>query len=260
MSLTDTSKAIVTSKDSRILNLKYLKVGLGLLVTITVLLRTYEQLYGWTTGIDAFSPEFQTHWMLLLEGTTIVLAATLLVTVGYLWRTRDRDLSVITPAEETHRLLNLIQLLTVLAIALFLGLSFFMEQTAVWHMTAIRDTDFTPSNIITFYIAFPIFAFMGIVVFFYARTRLPFFANGYSLAFIVMIVGMFMLIPNVAFNEWGHTSWSMDEGFAGPLHWGFVFFGWMTLGVFGVVLQILGNLKSLVGVEALSAKNIGHKG
>ena len=259
MSLTDTSKAIVKSKDSRILNLKYLKVGIGLLVTITVLLRTYEQLYGWTTGIDAFSPEFQTHWMLLLEGTTIVLVATLLVAVGYLWRTRDRDLSVITPAEETHRLLNVIQLLTVLAIALFLGLSFFMEQTAVWHMTAIRDTDFTPSNIITFYIAFPIFAFMGIVVFFYARTRLPFFANGYSLAFIVMIVGMFMLIPNVAFNEWGHTSWSMDEGFAGPLHWGFVFFGWMTLGVFGVVLQILGNLKSLVGVEALSAKNNGPK-
>jgi methane/ammonia monooxygenase subunit C len=68
---------------------------------------------------------------------------------------------------------------------------------------------------------------------------------------------MFMLIPNVAFNEWGHTSWSMDEGFAGPLHWGFVFFGWMTLGVFGVVLQILGNLKSVVGVEALSAKKTG---
>jgi methane/ammonia monooxygenase subunit C len=259
MSLTDTSRTIAALKDHRMLNLKYLKVGLGLLLTTTILLRSYEQLYGWTTGIDAFSPEFEAYWMILLEGSTVVLAASSFFTVGYLWRTRDRNLSAITPAEETHRLLNLIQILVILAIALFLGLSFFMEQTAVWHMTAIRDTDFTPSNIITFYIAFPIFAFMGIVAFFYARTRLPFFAAGYSLAFIVMTVGIFMLIPNVAFNEWGHTAWSMDEGFAGPLHWGFVFFGWMSLGVFGVVLQILENLKGLVGVEALSIVKTGPK-
>jgi methane/ammonia monooxygenase subunit C len=43
----------------------------------------------------------------------------------------------------------------------------------------------------------------------------------------------------------------MDEGFAGPLHWGFVFFGWMSLGFFGVVLLILGRLHELLGENAL---------
>jgi hypothetical protein len=39
------------------------------------------------------------------------------------------------------------------------------------------------------------------------------------------------------------------EGFVAPLHWGFVFFGWMALGVFGVVLQILGRVHALLGKE-----------
>jgi methane/ammonia monooxygenase subunit C len=43
----------------------------------------------------------------------------------------------------------------------------------------------------------------------------------------------------------------MDEGFAGPLHWGFVFFGWMSLATFGVVLLILGRLRELLGADAL---------
>jgi methane/ammonia monooxygenase subunit C len=33
------------------------------------------------------------------------------------------------------------------------------------------------------------------------------------------------------------------------LHWGFVFFGWMALGVFGVVLQLLLNVHRLLGKE-----------
>jgi methane/ammonia monooxygenase subunit C len=44
----------------------------------------------------------------------------------------------------------------------------------------------------------------------------------------------------------------MEELFVAPLHWGFVFFGWMALGVFGVVLQILGRVHALVGKEGVS--------
>ena len=172
--------------------------------------------------------------------------------VGFMWRTRDRDLASLSPSAETRRLIYLVQWLVVFSLALFWGLSFFSEQTAVWHMTAVRDTDFTPSNIITFYIAYPLFAVIGLGAFFYAKTRLPTFAKGYSLAFVVLVVGVFMTIPNVGFNEWGHTFWSMDEGFAGPLHWGFVFFGWMSLAVFGVVLLILGRLRELLGADALA--------
>lgn len=62
-----------------------------------------------------------------------------------------------------------------------------------------------------------------------------------------------MIIPNVGFNEWGHTFWFMEELFVAPLHWGFVFFGWMVLAVFGVVLQILAGLRRLLGEEAVKA-------
>ena len=66
---------------------------------------------------------------------------------------------------------------------------------------------------------------------------------------------MITAIRSVSFNEWGHTFWSMEEGFASPVHWGFVFFAWMTLGSFGVVLQILGRTSTCT---AAGAKRRGH--
>jgi len=53
--------------------------------------------------------------------------------------------------------------------------------------------------------------------------------------YLVSVVGPFMILPNVGLNEWGHTFWFMEELFVAPLHYGFVFFGWATLGVLGVV-------------------------
>ena len=119
-------------------------------------------------------------------------------------------------------------------------------------MTVIRDTDFTPSHIIEFYMSYPIYSVIAVGSFFYARTRIPYFAQGYSLAFLIVAIGPFMIIPNVGLNEWGHTFWFMEELFVAPLHWGFVFFGWMALGVFGVVLQILGRVHALVGREGVN--------
>jgi methane/ammonia monooxygenase subunit C len=37
----------------------------------------------------------------------------------------------------------------------------------------------------------------------------------------------------------------MEELFTAPLHWGFVFFGWFALAVFGVSLQVLGRVIEL---------------
>ena len=228
-------------------------IGLTALTLLVLAIRIYEQIFGWSAGLDSFAPEFTLCWMNVLEGAVPLFALAAVGVAGYLWRTRDRNLASLHPAVELRRSLVLIQLLVLFALALYWGLSFFTEQTAVWHMTAVRDTDFTPSNIITFYVAYPLFAVLGLTAFFYAKTRLPTFANGYSLPFIVMVAGTFMTIPNIGLNEWGHTFWSMDEGFAGPLHWGFVFFGWMTLGVFGLTLQLLGRLCELIGPEALDA-------
>ena len=251
MDITKSDAAGAAQRAERIVDTTPVLIGVLALTAFVAFLRFYEQLFAWSAGLDSFSPEFQVYWTNLLKAAVFLAFAGGAGTVGYLWRTRDREFAKLTPALEMRRLLYLVQWLVIFALALFWGLSFFSEQTAVWHMTAVRDTDFTPSNIITFYISYPLFAIIGLGAFFYAKTRLPFFAKGYSLAFLVLVVGVFMTIPNVGFNEWGHTSWSMDEGFAGPLHWGFVFFGWMSLAIFGVVLQILGRFRELLGAAGV---------
>jgi methane/ammonia monooxygenase subunit C len=249
MSITKTDAAGAARQAERIIDTKPVLIGVLALTLFVAFLRSYEQLFAWSSGLDSFSPEYHLFWINLLQAAIFVSIASAAALAAYLWRTRDRELATISPALETRRLIYLVQWLVIFALALFWGLSFFSEQTAVWHMTAVRDTDFTPSNIVTFYISYPFFAIVGAGAFLYARTRLPLFSKGYSLAFLVLVVGVFMTIPNVGFNEWGHTAWSMDEGFAGPLHWGFVFFGWMSLAIFGVVLQILGRFRELLGAE-----------
>jgi len=251
MSMTKAEARSAARSAERIIDTRPVLIGAAVLMLFVAILRLYEQLFAWSFGLDSFSPEFQLYWMGLLQFAIMASSFAAIALVGFLWRTRDRDLANLGASAETRRLVYLVQWLLVFSLALFWGLSFFSEQTAVWHMTAVRDTDFTPSNIITFYIAYPLFAIIGLGAFFYAKTRLPTFAKGYSLAFVVLVVGVFMTIPNVGFNEWGHTFWAMDEGFAGPLHWGFVFFGWMSLATFGVVLLILGRLRELLGADAL---------
>jgi len=249
MSINETASPAGVEKTRALLDLRLLAFGGPALFAIVAALRLYEQFFAWSHGLDSFSPEFGLYWNSLL---VLSIAAALLGALGfaaYLWRTRDRHLDAVEPAEELRRYFVLVQWLTLFALALYFGLSFFTEQTAVWHMTAVRDTDFTPSNIVTFYAAYPLYVVLGVGAYFYAATRLPAFAKGYSLPFVVLVVGTFMTIPNVGLNEWGHTFWFMDEGFAGPLHWGFVVFGWMTLGSFGVVLQILMRLQALFGEE-----------
>jgi methane/ammonia monooxygenase subunit C len=56
-----------------------------------------------------------------------------------------------------------------------------------------------------------------------------------------------MILPNVGLNEWGHTFWWMEELFVAPLHYGFVFFGWMALGLCGLLCQIFDDIGGLVG-------------
>jgi methane/ammonia monooxygenase subunit C len=247
------SGAGVTTGAQTSFSLKTLWIGAGVVLTFAVLARVYEQFFGWSAGLDSFSPEFQVYWRapLLIAIVSSILGA--IGVGGYLWRTRDRHLDAITPIEETRRYFVLVQWLVVFALALYIGLSFFTEQTAVWHMTAVRDSDFTPSNIVTFYMSYPLFAILGFGAYIYAMTRLPRFSKGASLPFGIFVVGTFMVIPNIGFNEWGHTGFWMDEGFASPLHWGFAFFGWMSLGCFGVTLQILGRLRELLGDEGVKA-------
>src|ERR1019366_6353678 len=221
--------------------------------TFYVGVRIYEQVFGWYAGLDSFAPEFTTYWMTILYIEEPVELISFLALVGWMWKTRDKDVANVQPREEMRRIMNLLCWILIYGVAIYWGASYFTEQDGTWHMTVIRDTDFTPSHIIGFYMSYPMYIVVGVGGFMYARTRLPTFAcKGWSVAYVLLFVGPFMIFPNVGLNEWGHTFWFMEELFVAPLHWGFVFFGWMALGVFGVVLQILMRIHALVGKEGVA--------
>ena len=226
-------------------NPKNLYIGLAAMFVFYLVVRIYEQIFGWSAGLDAFAPAFQTYWMNILWTEIPLETIAFFGLMGYLWKTRDRDLANVAPREELRRYMVLLAWLAMYGSALYWGASFFTEQDGTWHQTVIRDTDFTPSHIIEFYLSYPIYIIMGCGGFMYAKTRLPYFAKGYSVAYLVLFVGPFMIFPNVGLNEWGHTFWFMEELFVAPLHYCFVFFGWMALAVFGVSLQILQRLHEL---------------
>lgn len=207
--------------------------------------RVYEQAYGWYAGLDSFAPEFQTYWMNLLWTQLTLEPIAFFGLMGYLWKTRDRNLAALTPREELRRWGVLLSWVLFYAVAIYWGASFFTEQDGTWHQTVMRDTDFTPSHILEFYLAYPIYIIFGCGFFMYSKTRIPLFANGFSIAAVLVFIGPFMIFPNVALNEWGHTFWFMEELFVAPLHWGFVFFGWFMLAVFGVVILSLTRVREL---------------
>lgn len=245
--------------------------------------RWYEEIYGWKAGLDAFAPEFETYWMnfLYLEISLETVVGALLW--GWLWRTRDRGLeafwshfdstesvltygkgpslwasltktrthavTILSPREELRRNLTHLLWLAAYAWAFYFGASFFTEQDATWHQTVVRDTDFTPSHIIVFYLSYPIYIITGCGAFLYARTRLPYFAKGMSVPYLFSVVGPFTILPNVGLNEWGHTFWFMEEVFVAPLHYGFVVFGWFALALAGVLTQSFTSILFLIEGE-----------
>lgn len=224
---------------------RFVGIPLAVMFAFFMLVRLYEQAFGFSAGLDSFSDEFQTYWMTILWVELPLLGLAFVGIMAYLWKTRERDIDNVAPREELRRYFVLLTWLAVYAMALYWGASFYTEQDGTWHQTVTRDTDFTPSHILEFYLSYPIYILMGTGAFMYAKTRIPLFARGFSIAFLLLFVGPFMIFPNVGLNEWGHTFWFMEEIFVAPLHWGFVFFGWMALAIFGVVLQILGRLREL---------------
>jgi methane/ammonia monooxygenase subunit C len=221
--------------ETPLLNVRNLLLAASLYILFYGWVRWYEGVYGWSAGLDSFAPEFETYWMNFLYIEFVLETATAGILWGYIWKTRDRNVALITPREELRRHFTHWTWLVSYAIAVYYGASYFTEQDGTWHQTIVRDTDFTPSHIIEFYLSYPIYIITGVASFLYARTRLPAYQNGLSLMYLVSVVGPFMILPNVGLNEWGHTFWFMEELFVAPLHFGFVFFGWATLGVLGVV-------------------------
>ena len=247
----------VVAKDKPLLDVKWLAFAFTIYTVFYAWVRWYEGVYGWSAGLDSFAPEFETYWMnflyieIVLE---IVIASTLW---GYIWKTRDRNLAAIHPREELRRNVTHVVWLFAYAWAIYWGASYFTEQDGTWHQTIVRDTDFTPSHIIEFYLSYPIYIITGGAAFLYAKTRLPFWSEGLSLPYLIAVTGPFMILPNVGLNEWGHTFWFMEELFVAPLHYGFVIFGWLALAIMGVLLQVFASFSNLIGKELCEAVDQG---
>jgi methane/ammonia monooxygenase subunit C len=247
------STKLVIERTRGLIGWRVLALGLVLLNGFFVCVRLYQQQFGLSAGLDAFSEEFSKKWMTLLWAEIPLEMVFGFALVAYVVKTRRRPTSLTPARAELSRIFALVQWLLVSAVAYFWAASFFAEQDAAWHLVVIRDTDFTPSHIVIFYLSFPIYFILALASFLYARTRIPYFMRGYSVPFLI-INSSFMILPNVALNEWGHSFWFMEEIISAPIHWGFVFFGWMILGMFGVVLQILGLLhKSIRMDDAVAA-------
>lgn len=193
----------------------------------------------WATKLGSSALDFETYWMKLLYTEFILEMSTAGILWGWLWKTRDRNLAAITPQEELRR--NIIHLIWLFAYVwtIYWGTSYF---------TDVSDTDLTPNHIIAFYLSYPVCIISGISAFLYAKTRLPLFAQGVSLFYMVMLVGPLMLLPNVGLNEWGHTFWFMEELFIAPAHYGVVIFVWLALGIGGILLQVSPGFSNLMGL------------
>lgn len=246
------AKAVVAPPEAAVRPLvdkRLLFGGIAGLVTLFIAARSYQQAFAWSAGLDSSAPEFTTYWMNLFYAQVAAEAAVAAGLWGWLWRTRDRNLEALAPREEIRRYFRLVAWLLVYVVAVS-GAGFFAEQDATWHQTVVRDTEFTPSHIVLFFGAMPIFVIIGVSSYLYARTRIPMFANAHSVPFLIAVAGPFLMLPNVGFNEWGHTFWIMEEIFSAPLHGGFVVFAWAALALGGILFQALPRIVELSEIIA----------
>ena len=75
--------------------------------TFYIGVRIYEQVFGWYAGLDSFAPEFTTYWMTILYIEEPVELISFLALVGWMWKTRDKDMANVQPREEMRRMFNL---------------------------------------------------------------------------------------------------------------------------------------------------------
>ncbi len=205
----------------------------GILTAIYMGFRIYQGAYGVSTGLDSTEPAFDVYWMRLFNFNVTFVTLFAGVSWGYLWFSRDKKLDTLKPKEEIRRYFTLTMWISVYTFAVYWAGSYFAEQDNSWHQVAIRDTPFTANHIIEFYFNFPMYIILGGCAWLYARTRLPLYAKGISLPLTLAVVGPFMILVSVGFNEWGHTFWFREEFFAAPIHYGFVIGVWFALGVGG---------------------------
>ena len=222
--------------------------------------RIYEQPTAWTKGIDASSHAFTLYYRLPL---IIELVGVTLFTLGWwgwLLRSGRTIAQRISHNEEVRRIAVFWGLIGATSVCLYVEASFWPNQDASWHQTAVRDTAFTPAHIPMFYLFFPLGITMTVGTYLYGRTRLPkvySVANGFPWSFALLIAASVTEMMQVAMNEWGHSLWITEEIFAVPFHWPFVFYGWLAGGIFALWAETLIRLLGIEGEAAAEAEPAG---
>jgi len=217
-----------------------------ILMAVSFGMRWFQEAMSFSVGMDFYEPEFQQIWMPFLYAELAVALTVAVVSFSYIWLTREKDAAAISPRLELKRYYTLLGFFVVLATWAiptgFLGI----ESDAAWHQVSIRDTDFTPTHIVLFYFLMPFMTVMLIAGFLWAHTRLPLFINRISVPFLIVVSGLFMIMPNYGFNEWGHTFFYAEELFAAPIHYGFVVLGWAFFALVPLLVQIMSRMAELI--------------
>jgi len=227
----------------------FLKVAVPLLSIITIVFIAtfwYQAWAAWSYGLDATTAEFGEYWMSVFYIETVVLWSINIFVWVYIWVKRDRNVASITPTEELRRYMTWVGIISAYVLSLYFAASFFAEQDASWHQAVVRDTSFTPTHIMLFYGWFPFYMCFGGMTLLYSMTQIPAYAKRLSMMILLAVLGPFLILPNVAYNEWGHAFWISEEIFSLPLHWGFVVFGWAALAFGGLLVQVLNRLMVLI--------------
>ena len=237
-------------------------IVLGVLALfITAFIKGYQHMYAWNVGLDAWSPGFQQWWMAVFYTQIIVMPLVGAVGIAYLWFTRDRNIQNLPAQTELGRYYAMFAILSVGGILVAAVGGLLVEADAAWHQVVIRDTDFTPTHILLFYLAIPAVMIGLILAWLWVHTRLPFFVNRISWPLSLAVLGFFMAGPVVAFNEWAHTFFYAEELFGAPVHWGFVMAIFFLVFLGGFVAQCLQRVRQLTGKLSLAEveREVGAK-
>jgi methane/ammonia monooxygenase subunit C len=244
--------AAAVRQDEKIWSPVPLVAMVGIVFALVGAWRWYQQVEGFASGLDATEAVFWEKWMPLWY-LNCALAAISQVTIPlYFWFTRDKALAKITPAVELKRYFVLFAMLVTMTMTQTIAI-IFGAVDAAWHQVVVRDTSLTPSHIVLFFGLVPLFTGFALCAFFYSLTRIPQYAEKISIALVIAVAAPFMVLPSVAYNEWGHAYWLMEELFIAPLHWGFVALAWGFMAMLGVLGQSLPRVLELCRLTSAPA-------
>jgi len=228
-------------------------VGVLILAVATPLLflyRWYMEATAFTVGLDYFEPEFQTYWMSWFYGQLTVIALIGAIGVPWLWFTRPsrEEVMAMSAKDELGVYVLIFSVMGMVSVLVPTVLGIWVEADAAWHQVTIRDTDFTPTHIQLFYGVIPLAA-VGIVLgAFWLHTRMPDYVGRLSIPLAMVAAAPVLIMPNLGYNEWGHTFFYAEELFAAPVHYGFVVLGWGLFGISGFLIESINRVLVLTKV------------